>query len=84
MGLNPVEQQERDIHLIAEEVARLGEENIQLRRDVQDTQNHHDALRLEYDQFREVTLEQFGISSLRAIRAYHEHSPKATPREDLS
>ena len=84
MGLNPVEQQERDIHLIAEEVARLGEENIQLRRDVQDTQNRHDALRLEYDQFREVTLEQLGISSLRAIRAYHEHSPKATPREDLS
>ena len=84
MGLNPVEQHERDIHLLAEEVARLGDECRYLHKASQDAQNRHDALRLEYDQFREVTLEQLGISSLRAIRAYHERSPKATPREDLS
>ena len=68
---------ERDLHLLAEEVARLGDENRQLRRDHQDTQNRHDALRLEYDNFRELILEQLGISSLRAIRAYREHGIKA-------
>lgn len=56
-----------DVELVAQQVARLTKQNEEQAREIGDAKNRHDALREEFDLFRETMLEQLGIRSLKVL-----------------